>query len=83
MGFWQNKTHRGFNRLCVVLAAMGAFAFIGFNALTGKYRVYKPGERFTLGTYEHTIKERVKKRWREWFVDDEHKNGSVSEEYSA
>ena len=84
MRIWLNKTHRGFNRLCVALAAVGAFAFIGFNALTGKYRVYKPGERFTVdGTYEHTIKERVRKRWREWFVNDEHKNRSVSEEYSA
>ena len=84
MRIWSNKTHRGFNRLCVALAAVGAFAFIGFNALTGKYRVYKPGERFTVGgTYEQTIKERVRKQWREWFVNDEHKNRSVSGEYST
>ena len=84
MRIWSNKTHRGFNRLCVALAAVGAFAFIGFNALTGKYRVYKAGERFTVGgTYEQTIKERVRNQWREWFVNDEHKNRSVSGEYST
>ena len=84
MRIWLTKTHRGFNRLCVALAAVGAFAFVGFNALAGKYRVYKPGERFTVGgTYEQTIKEHVKQQWREWLVNDEHKNRSVSEEYSA
>ena len=68
----------------MALAPVGAFAFIGFNALTGKYRVYKAGERFTVGgTYEQTIKEHVRKQWREWFVNDEHKNRSVSEEYST
>ena len=82
MRIWLNKTHRGFNRLCIALAAMGTFAFIGFNALTGKYRVYKLGERFTVGgTYEQTIKERVRKRWREWSVNDTNK--PISEEYSA
>ena len=64
--------------MCVALATMGAFAFIGFNALIGKYRIYEPGERFTVGgTYEYTIKEYVRKRWREWFVDDEHKTTSA------
>ena len=82
MRIWLNKTHRGFNRLCVTLAAMGAIAFIGFNTLTGKYRVYEPGEEFTVGgTYEQTVKENVRKRWREWFVNDKHKNRSVSPEY--
>lgn len=84
MKIWLNKTHRGFNRLSVVLAATVAFAFIGFNALTGKYGVYEPGEKFTVGgTYEHTIKEHVRKRWRKWFANEEHKNRSISMEYSA
>ena len=84
MRIWQNKTYRGFNRLCVALAAMGAFAFIGFNALTGKYRVYEPRDKFTVGgTYEHTIKEHVSKRWREGFANNEHKNRSIGTEYYA
>ena len=35
---WLNKYHRGFNRLCLVFCIVGAFAFVGLNALMGGYK---------------------------------------------
>ena len=37
MAIWINRWHKGFNRLWLVLSCLLAFAFIGFNWLSGTY----------------------------------------------
>ena len=70
---WVNNYHRGFNRLWLVLAVMGAFVFVTFNMLMGEYKVSKlPSVRYPLyrpdvayRPDEDMIKQHAREQWRE------------------
>ena len=84
---WINNYHRGFNRLWLVLAVIGAFAFVVLNAWIGKYRVDKPGGRirvFPVGVSiekASPIASRVSKQWREWYAKDKQRSKSSAMEF--
>ena len=81
---WLNNYHRGFSRLWLVFSCLLTFAVVGFNWLLGGYKVYLDnnpyrkvksydygyGYRSFYNSAEYKIKQRVQKRWREWFVND-------------
>ena len=87
---WLNRYHRGFNRLWLVISCLLTFAFVSIIWLSGEYKVdvyenVRDYWRFRRLAYENLgdsdegkIKERVQRRWREWFVNDKRKNKAES-----
>ena len=71
---WINKYHKGFNRLWLVFSIVGAFAFVGLNALTGGYKGVYP-----LNPY--FIPERTKVKMTE--VEKQQKRGIIPMRFNS